>query len=137
MTCVERQIGRHTLRFSPESGLFHMIPRGGISAADLEQILEFVREQFAGRTSILALVDGAELGEVPAEIRKIGARESSKIPYAGIAVYGSSFAARIVIRLVSVLIRKPVRFFATEGEARAWLAECATSASVARDAGAR
>jgi hypothetical protein len=77
------------------------------------------------------LNDMSELGHVPSETRKLLTRSDLLPNLKGVAVIGASLPQRVIARLVLHAARlaypdqplPPVRFFASEAEARAWIAE--------------
>jgi hypothetical protein len=126
---IEQRLRGHTLRFSP-NGLFHFIIEGDITADDARAITAFTREHAAGRTYVLLLADLGALGSISHEARRIGVHAEKRVPYRAIAVYRASFEKRIlaslILRAMALFKRledNPVQFFATEAEARAWIAE--------------
>lgn len=126
---IERRLRGHTLRFHPE-GLFHFIMDGDVAADDARAITAFVEEHTAERTYVLLLADLSAVGAISHEARSIGVRGEKRIPFRGIAAYGASIEKRIlatlILRALALLHRledNPVRFFATEAEACAWIAQ--------------
>lgn len=126
---MQLQVGRHTISFEPP-WLVNYVVRGALSADEMLRFAAFVDEHASGCSFVLALADLRELGAVPVETRRTAAYSIPRFPYRGMAFHGGSFQARIITKLVLGAARllarddqNPVRFFDTEGEARAWLAE--------------
>jgi hypothetical protein len=126
---IQIQCGRHTLTLEPPT-LLHWIPRGDVSALEIERFAAFVREHTRGLPFVFIMNAVADLGLVPAGTRKIIQREVPRLPIRGLAYYGGGFQKRILLKLILAPLRIlspdtriPVRFFDTEAEARAWLAE--------------
>lgn len=79
---------------------------------------------------VFTIVDVSKVGRVNADARKASARGGKDVPMRGIAIVGASAHLRIISSLVSRAmdalfrdIETPTRFFQTEAEARAWIAE--------------
>lgn len=126
----EAQIGPHTLLFEPPR-IIHFVVRGEVTAQHAVEMGAFVKARTADQRFVLALADMSGFGGVSSEARKAAGREVSETPYAGMALVGASFEARLMVKLVFGALRifAPGRavqaaFFDTEAEARAWLEEC-------------
>ncbi len=122
------RFGEHTLTFEPPM-LIHAVIRGGISPEEMAGFAVFVRSHLADRAAMMVLADMSQLGPVPGETRRIAAERSRGIPYRGMALYGASFQARLIAKLVLGAMRlllltadNPIEFFPGQAEARAWLA---------------
>lgn len=122
----------------------YYVVRGSLSADELIAITAFRDEHAPGSPFLLVLGDLRELGAIPVESRKVAAHRLGQFPYGGIALFGASFQARVLAKLVLGAARllgrddrNPVRFFDTEAEARAWLAERARELASASGASRR
>lgn len=125
----EAQIGPHTLLFEPPR-LIHFVVRGEVTAQHAVEMGAFVKARTADQRFVLALADLSAFSGVSSEARKAAGREVGETPYAGMALVGARFEARILTKLVLGAVRifapgkaLPAAFFDTEAEARAWLAE--------------
>lgn len=124
-----KSIGTHLLRVEPPDLLF-IRQRGPFLLEQCVLIFDEARKLAAAAGPILWLTDARELGEVAPDTRRfIGESGSDQFTRAS-AVFGLSFTQRAVAQFVSkavALIRGgkpvPLKFFETEAEARAWLAE--------------
>lgn len=120
---------RHTVFFEePDTTVWRLI--GDISEAEMRALTSLETSLIAGRPHLLKLVDLSRIGSVSAGARKAGAEKVHDVPVLGVAIFGAHFAIRVladlVVRAGSMLRRidtVPTRHFATEAEARAWLAE--------------
>lgn len=126
---MPREIGRHSIFFEPPWLLYYIL-RGNLSADELVGFIAVRDEVASGSPFLLALADLRELGTIPVEARKVAAHRLKRSPYRGTAIFGASLQARTLAKLVLGAARllgredrNPVRFFDTEAEARAWLAE--------------
>src|SRR5262249_25897626 len=120
--------GPSLVRFEPPDICFCAYV-GDISAAEGRRTRDEQDAALDGLPYGLMLVDLSKTGAVCAEARKIGA-ERPKVPVYGTAIFGASFAIRVIAQLVTTagsllakVTESPVRFFATENQARAWLNE--------------
>lgn len=117
------------LRFeSPYLCVLRLI--GDLDGPAAHGLFAAIRTFAENQRAVLLLVDTAEIGAVDPVARKVGLEESRRVPLRGIALYNVSFGFRVVATLVhnaAVLLHgerdNPVRFFADEDEARAWIAE--------------
>jgi hypothetical protein len=126
-----RSIGAHEIRAEAPDVLY-LRDRGDVSPSEMSAIIEEGRKLAAlsGRPP-LWLNDISELGHVPSETRKLLTRSDLLLILKGAAVIGASLRQRVIAQLVLHAARlaypnrplPPVRFFASEAEARAWLAE--------------
>jgi hypothetical protein len=126
---TELRIGPHLFRWEPpDTG--YLAYGGDIDAAAMAEIgaesLKFTR----GPPRVFLIVDMAKAGSISAGARKVAAENSAGIAFRGIAVVGASRPLRVLAGLVSRAVDimhknkdNPTRFFATEAEARAWIAE--------------
>lgn len=107
---------------------------GDISPEEMRRLTTEARDLIASGRCAFLLVDVSRVGQVTAEARAAAsAVATEKAATAGvspIAVFGASFQVRVLATLVhkaNALIRRstprPIDFFGTEAEARAWLDE--------------
>ncbi|WP_044966417.1 MULTISPECIES: STAS/SEC14 domain-containing protein [Sorangium] len=100
---------------------------GDISDDTARAIAAACRRLSESGRAVLVLSDARRTGTISASARKVMAEELRGVRFDAIAVFGASFAVRVVSTLaaksVQILTRQsyPVEFFETEGEARAWL----------------
>ncbi|MDC3960609.1 STAS/SEC14 domain-containing protein [Polyangium jinanense] len=120
---------KHTVFFEPPDTAVWRFA-GDISEAEMRELTSLEKSFIAGRPYLLKLVDLSRIGSVSAGARKAGAEKVHDVPVLGVAVFGAHFAIRVLADLVvraGSFIRRidtvPTRYFATEAEARAWLAE--------------
>lgn len=123
------QPGPSFVRFEPPDISFWAFI-GDISEAEMRRLLEVHRAFAVSRDYTLALVDLSRTGAVDPKVPVICAEPPSFVNVLGTAVYGASFHHRMIAQLIAmagnVIARgraSPIRFFATEDEARAWLGE--------------
>ncbi|HVK67193.1 MAG TPA: STAS/SEC14 domain-containing protein [Polyangium sp.] len=120
---------KHTVFFEPpDTAVWRFV--GDISETEMRELTSREKSLIAGRPYLLKLVDLSRTGTVSAGARRAGAEKVHDVPVLGVAVFGAHFAIRVladlVVRAGSFLRRidaVPTRYFATEAEARAWLAE--------------
>ncbi len=125
-----RRIGDHSFRVEPPDLLF-VRDRGDILPEHAEEILQEARRLAESGGPPLWIIDMTELGEVPARTRRVAAHFDILALIGAVAVLGASFMHRITMKVVLNVAKlaRPgaptpeVRFFASEGEARAWLDE--------------
>jgi hypothetical protein len=100
---------------------------GDISDETARAIAAACRRLSDSGRQVLVLSDARRTGTISASARKVMAEELRNVRFDAIALFGASFAVRVVSTLaaktVQLLSRQsyPVEFFETEGEARAWL----------------
>ncbi|WP_437276295.1 STAS/SEC14 domain-containing protein [Sorangium sp. So ce375] len=100
---------------------------GDISDDTARAIAAACRRLSDSGRQVLVLSDARGMGTISASARKVMAEELRNVRFDAIALFGASFAVRVVSTLaaktVQLLTRQsyPVEFFETEGEARAWL----------------
>lgn len=120
------RIGPHEVEIE-EPYLVIMRWRGGLSAADVTAAFEYVGRHAVGWQHMLLYEDIAELGAIPAEVRRVVPGLTNALPLRGIAFVGGSFAHRTVVTLLLKVINlarkadNPSEFFADESAARSWL----------------
>jgi hypothetical protein len=125
-----RSIGAHQVRLEAPN-LFFLRDQGDMSTADVAQIMDEMRRCASVSGPLLVLNDISALRDVSLEARKVVAQNDVLKVVRAMAVFGGSFAQRIVATLALMAARlrlrrkgiPPIRFFATEAEARAWLEE--------------
>jgi hypothetical protein len=124
-----RRIGAHMMRTEAPNVIF-LRDRGDVSPSEMSAIIEEARKLAAiSGTAPLWLNDTSQLGHVPAETRKVLAHSDLLLRLGAVAVFGASLSQRVIARLVLNAARlayprhplPPVRFFASEADARAWL----------------
>lgn len=126
---TELRIGAHLFRWEPpDTG--YLAYAGDVDAADMAEIARKSLTFTRGPPCVFLIVDMAKAGSISAEARKISAENGAGIAFRGIAVVGASRTLRVLAGLVSRAVDimnknkdNPTRFFATEAEARAWIAE--------------
>lgn len=103
---------------------------GDTDAAEMRHMNEELRRLTEGLDHVFLLLDQTRAGSVTAEARKLGVEGTKGIPVVEAAAFGASFQVRVVITLVVRVLkllrgekRELIHFFATEAEARAYLAE--------------
>lgn len=108
---------------------FFLVLVGDVPGEEMRRTIAKAMEHTAGRTYALGLIDMSRVGTISPEARMIARNEARAIPMRGTAIISASFHHRVIALLINkavALVRKdyqPVAFFATETEARAWLAE--------------
>lgn len=124
-----RCIGAHMIRTEAPNVIF-LRDRGDVSPSEMSAIIEEARKLAAtSGAPPLWLNDTSELGNVPAETRKVLVRSDLLLILGAVAVFGASLSQRVIARLVLNAARlahpghplPPVSFFSSEAEARAWL----------------
>jgi hypothetical protein len=119
-----------SVRFEPPDVLF-IVVEGEATPARASAAYDEIDRLAAGRDHVFAIVDTRRLTGVPPAVRKISAERAMRTSFRGSAFIGASVQMRA---LVSLLFRAfelfdarfkqaPSRFFGTEEEARAWIAE--------------
>ncbi|NUQ75608.1 MAG: STAS/SEC14 domain-containing protein [Polyangiaceae bacterium] len=103
---------------------------GDIDAPLMRRMNDQLRRAAEGRDYIFMLIDQTRAGSISAEARKLGVEGVKGIHVRDSAVIGASFHVRTIMTLVTRVIRlvrgekgELIQFFATEAEARAYLAE--------------
>ena len=124
---VEEPVGRHWVLFEPPD-LCVIRPVGDLSVEEVSEIMSRVGAFAAGKQRVLLMFNVERSGDMAPAARKIAMDATSRLPVAGIALFGASFAIRVAATLMAKAARilypssAPVpRFFASEAEARAWL----------------
>jgi len=102
--------------------------RGDFTAEETVAYLPLVEQVLAEHGRFFMLVDMNRANTIPPETRRISSEFGRKHPPAGMAVWGSNVAVRVLLTLMLrtiSLFRKdavPIAFVASEQEARAWVA---------------
>ncbi len=114
---------------------------GDITPEDMAAMFDDLRRFSRGRPHVLTLADLTRCGTLSAAARKAAADAGKGLPVRGAAVVGASFQMRMFATLMTRALNlfngasdtyNPLRFFDTEAEARAWLAERRRSVSQER-----
>jgi hypothetical protein len=103
---------------------------GDVTEDELRRLLVEWNRMIAGRRYSFQLIDLSRFGGLSSEARKV-ARELKQEPHTrGTAIFGASWQARAItaiftraVNLIQGNTDNPLRFFDTEAQARAWLAE--------------
>ena len=121
--------GKHRVYLEPPDTFF-FVAGGDVTADDVLRLHALLAAFEQDKEFILALADASRLGSMPADARKLASRSEATQRLRGIAIYGTSYAKRVVLLLVTkafALLKGsdslPIVSLATEAEARAWLAE--------------
>lgn len=125
------EVGQHAVRGEPAEETLSIRLQGDLSSEDAwnlgHQMRLFVHD---GETRLFVLLDVSAMGNIPPTSRKAIADALHDVPIAAGAVFGASFAQRVIATLAdrtSKLLRRgqpyETRFFATEEQARAWIAQ--------------
>lgn len=127
MNPVTRQIGRHTLRAEPPDTVLVEIV-GDVAPDEVHEIQDEL-DELSREGSILFIISLARLGRMPAASRAVSARWPNLKRLRAIAIFGAGFEQRVLatlvikaVRLLSKEFRATAVFFATEAEARLWIA---------------
>lgn len=122
-------VGEHVFREEPADELMFVRLRGTIVPEQAPLLAAplraFIRD---GRTRLFLVIDMSELGYIPSEARKSLAQAVLDLPIAAAAIFGTSFAQRVIATLADRTNnvvrggrRYETRFFSTEEQGRAWL----------------
>jgi len=117
--------------------LLHVTYIGHLDGPQILAAAQEARELIADRSSILMLINVAQVSSFSAAARRAAADTKEGERVRGLAIVGASFHQKVIGSLVvraAQLIRRnveyPVRFCETENEARVWFdarrRECAT-----------
>jgi hypothetical protein len=123
---MEVQLGTHTVVI--EGDMLICCVRGYFTAEDANAYFRLVEQVLAEHGQYFLLADMRNADTIPAEARRISAEFGKKHPAAGVAVWGSNVAVRVLFTLVMRTINlfqknaAPIAFVASEQEARAWVA---------------
>lgn len=119
--------GSHELRVEDDVLVLYL--RGPLDLEQMKVLADLVEEVEAKHGHYFSLSDCREAVMVSADARRFVAGWATKHPSAGSAFFGASLIARVamtlMLRAIAVFMKHPLdtSFFATEAEARAWLAE--------------
>jgi len=123
-----KRIGRQGIAFeSPD--LIHVVVRGEVSLEEIRELIAFIKEAIAGSPYLLLLGDLSAFQELAPGVRRVAMELSRSLPYRGVALIGGSVHGKVIAKLLLNALNLftqrdiPVRFFATEVEAYAWLLE--------------
>ncbi|WP_437314795.1 STAS/SEC14 domain-containing protein [Sorangium sp. So ce385] len=120
------EAARLTLREDPD-GLLCTVVEGDLSDDMAREIAAACKGLSDSGREVLVLSDTRRIGTISPSARKVMASEMRAVRFDAIALFGASFAVRVVSTLaaksVQILTQQsyPVQFFETEAEARAWL----------------
>jgi hypothetical protein len=122
-----KRIGAHAVRLEPPVTMF-VRANGPVLVEDARALIAEMHRFAEGKGRIFVLGDTSGVGALPADARKVMAELLLDVPIGATAVFGASFAQRVIVTLADKtnnLIRGSrryeTRFFSTEQEARAWL----------------
>lgn len=126
----EFRVGKHIFRWEPPDVTF-LSYVGDFDGDSMHRLDQIARQFSVPRPYVLVLIDMSRVGTITAEARKRSAEDGIGVPMRGVAVFGASRAVRVVMSVVSRALDlfhgghsdNPTHFFATEAEARAWIAE--------------
>ncbi|EYF08173.1 Hypothetical protein CAP_5933 [Chondromyces apiculatus DSM 436] len=120
------RIGPHTVKLEPPD-LFGMVLDGLLLPEHVEETYVYQRILAADSGRVLLLIDLAQAMGLPAETRRM-MKNAGDLPYRGIAIHGANFKKRVLGNMAVMAMNLltgnqecPVRFFATEAEARRWI----------------
>jgi hypothetical protein len=134
---MEHLIGTHTIRI--EGDMIFSSVQGAFTVEDSTAYFLVVEQVLAEHGRYFMLVDMSRADTIPAETRRVSAEFAKDHPSAGVVVWGSNFAVRVLFTLVMRAARilkpdtVPLAFVRSEREARAWVAEQRTSLAASRD----
>jgi hypothetical protein len=120
------QLGAHTVVI--EGDMLVSCIRGDFTAEDANGYFRLVEQVLVEHGQYFMLADMRNADTIPPETRRISAEFGKKHPAAGVAVWGSNVAVRVlftlVVRTVNLFQKDPtpIAFVASEQEARAWAA---------------
>ncbi|XXX74419.1 STAS/SEC14 domain-containing protein [Sorangium sp. So ce134] len=117
---------RLSIHEDPEGFLYTTV-EGDLSDDMAREIAAACKRLSDGGREVLVLSDTRRIGTILPSARKVMASEMRAVRFDAIAIFGASFAVRVVSTLaaksVQILTHQsyPVHFFETEADARAWL----------------
>lgn len=119
-----------SVEFEPPDTVL-VIAGGHVTPEDVQAVTDAIVRIATGKPYILQLVDIRRLESMPPEARAIAEKAGNRYESRGIACFGGKllirtvvgFAARTFVMLSGRASQTPIRFFNTEAQARAWLAE--------------
>lgn len=123
-------LGRHATYFEEPDILFLQLV-GPVSEEEGKEVNRLHRELGRGKERLFFLVDLKDLESIHPEVRKDTGKVVKEIALRGAALYNASLKAKVFAKLILTAAnlfrreeeRMPIVFFATEQEARAWIAE--------------
>ena len=126
----EIRIGETMIRYEPPD-ICYLEVVGAPDVAEAIKLMDAVRRFSEGKDVFFTLNNVARTSGFPPDARRFVADRMRAMPIRGIAIFGASFHMRVVLTLFSKargLVfgdqkRSPMHIFATEAEARAWIAE--------------
>lgn len=125
----ELRFGAHLFRWEPPD-LAYVAYCGDLGGPTSAAMSQASRRFTLGKPRVLILIDMSRIGRIAKEVRRVSAEGSKDLAVRGTAIVGASPHQRVLANLVSrgvaLLYGKsdnPTRFFTTEAEARAWIAE--------------
>ncbi|MDI1484001.1 STAS/SEC14 domain-containing protein [Polyangium sp. y55x31] len=125
----EIRIGAHLFRWEPPD-LSYLAYFGDLDGPTSAELSRVSRAFTLGKPRVFLLVDMSKMGRITREARTASAEGGKDLALRGTAVVGASphmrVLAGLVTRAISLLYGgsdNPTRFFTTEAEARAWIAE--------------
>lgn len=128
-TAHEFFVGAHHFRWEPPD-LGYLRYDGDMDAAMSAEITDRSRVFSLGLPCVFLLIDVRNLGKLSAEARARSGQGAKDLNLRGTAVVGASATIRVVVGLVTRAIElvygnkeNPTRFFDTEADARAWIAQ--------------
>jgi hypothetical protein len=122
---VEHQIGAHLIR--REGDVLLSTVRGAFTPEDAAAYFHIVEQVLAEHGRYFMLIDMSRADTIPAETRRASAEFGKAHPAAGVVVWGSNFAVRVLFTLVvrAISVFRPdagtLVFVRSEEEARAWV----------------
>ena len=124
-------IGPHELRYERDSGFIVLVHHGVLEPAHIVELTETMDrwvDRYQPGGALFIVVDVRNSGGITSEARERAAVSGLRNAESYVAVFGASFAIRVVLNLVfkAIALTSKTSFFTikgTEEEARAWLAE--------------
>jgi hypothetical protein len=125
-----RYFGQSLFRFEPPDLVF-VVGVGEMTPAAISALYDEVDRLVAGKDHLFSIADIRRSAVGSPEVRRIALARGQLFPFRGTAIIGASgpvgAVASLLFRAFGVLKPavkdSPVRFFDTEEEARAWIAE--------------
>lgn len=120
-------IGESVVRYEPDTGFIFVAQVGTFDEATAPLLLEAVRRFTKPNTPTFLIADGRRGTGISSEARKIFTQSDAMGERLYLAVYGASFAFRVIVNLVfkAVSFTSSDQLIAVmvsdEAEARAWL----------------
>lgn len=102
---------------------------GDVDETEMARVVDETSVVSGAPPDLFLIADVSRMGSVTGGARRAAAEGSKRTNVRGSAVVGASFAARVIITLTDKIQGVigvndcPTRHFATEAEARAWIAE--------------